>query len=68
MVEAAYGTKLGQKLTRTELADELGLVKTGPLASEVRLPQAFLVVEQTSKVLNKRIEVGRSYLGDLETC
>jgi hypothetical protein len=34
----------------------------------VRLPQAFLILEQTSKLLNRKIEVNRFYIGDLDTC
>lgn len=44
------------------------MVKTGHLASEVQLPQAFLVLEKTSKVLDKKIEVSKTYIGDFETC
>ena len=44
------------------------MVKTGAHASEVHLPQAFLILEQASKVLDKKIEVSRSFVGDFETC
>jgi len=30
LIEAAYGTKQGNTLTRLEMATQLGLVKTGP--------------------------------------
>lgn len=68
LIEAAHGTRAGQQLTRIELASKLGLVKTGPGGSELCLPQAFLVLEQSSKVLEKKVEISRNYIGDLSTC
>ena len=67
LIEAISG-KQSAAISRIDLAEKLGLVKSGKEANELKLPQAFLILEQKSKILNKQIEISKCFIGDYETC
>ena len=58
-------------MSRVDLANRLGLLKTGNTADDVRLPQAFLVVSKIHKTManpdGEEVIEDRTFLGHQST-